>query len=147
MGSVAKLLRIDFVRFSLVGALGFVINFTILTLLYKVLGMQLFVAQLISGEIALFSNFHLHHTWTYKRHQVTKSIPTLLIQFHLTSWMAIIGTAILVTVGVDLLKLNYIIALFLAGGIAMFWNFVWTKFVIWKSKSENNGVGEAESAK
>jgi putative flippase GtrA len=52
-----RLLKIDFVRFCIVGGTGFVINFILLVFLTKVIGLHIFIAQFIGAEIALFSNF------------------------------------------------------------------------------------------
>lgn len=134
-----RLLRIDFVRFCIVGAIGFMINFVLLTFLYKYLSFPLLIAQLISGEVALFSNFLLHHKWTYKDKNVLKSLKKILIQFHMTSWVAIIGTALLVAIGVQYLHLNYIVALAVAGLIALFWNFIWSKYIIWRHEQSLTG--------
>ena len=127
-----KLLRYDFVRFCIVGASGFAINFVLLTVLYKQVGLPVFIAQLISSEIALFSNFLLHHNWTYK-HKVTHKTPKeLLIQFHMSSWAAIVGSALMVSAGVKVFHLHYFTALVIASAIALIWNFGWTKLVIWR---------------
>lgn len=132
-----RLLRIDFVRFCVVGTSGFVLNFGLLTLFYRFLGMRLFIAQLVASELALFSNFLLHNHWTYKHKRVTKSIASLVWQFHVTSWVAIVGSAALVSIGVHTFELNYIVALVIASGLALFWNFLWTKFVIWQHVHEH----------
>lgn len=129
---IKKLLKLDIVRFCLVGTLGFLINFTLLSILYKSVGLPIFVAQLVAAEIALFNNFLLHHHWTYKDNNVAKTLPKLIVQFHISSWTAIIGSAILVSAGVQYLKLNYLVALAISSVVALSWNFFWTKFVIWK---------------
>ena len=134
-----KLLGYSFVRFCLVGALGFVINFVLLTLLYRELRWPVFIAQLISSEIALFSNFLFHHHWTYKDHNVQKTITRLLIEFHVTSWAAILGSAVIVSLGVAVLHLHYSVALVIASAIALGWNFTWSRFVIWR-KHEHSSV-------
>lgn len=131
-----RALRVDFVRFCLVGAIGFIINFTLLTLLYKKLGMPAFLAQLIASEVALFSNLLLHHHWTYKHKKVSKTISNLLVQFHMTSWAAIVGSALLVSLFIHVLKLNYVIALIISSGVALFWNFSWSKYIIWRHEHE-----------
>src|SRR3954464_13877009 len=97
------LLKIDFVRFCIVGGTGFVINFIILTVLHKLLHFPVFSAQLIGAEIALFSNFMLHHHWTYKDNKVQKTINRLLVEFHASTWPAILGSAAMVTAGEKLL--------------------------------------------
>jgi len=129
---VAHLLRLDFVRFCIVGGGGFVVNFVLLTLLHKGLQLAVFPAQLISAEIALFGNFMLHHHWTYKSHRVNKSISSLLIQFHATTWPAIIGSALMVSSGEKFLHLGNLAALAASSVIALLWNFIWSKFVIWR---------------
>ena len=127
-----RLIKHHFVRFCIVGLLGFIINFILLSLFYKKLHWPLFVAQLLAGEIALFNNFILHHNWTYSSHNVKKTILQLIVQFHVTSWIAIIGTALIVSFCVTYLHLNYFIALLIGGFIALIWNFIWSKFVIWR---------------
>ena len=130
-------LKHDFSRFVVVGCLGFGINLLILSICYKMLGWPIFWSQLLGSELALFSNFILHHNWTYQGHNSQKSIKRLLIEFHTTSWMAIIGTTVLVSVGVDVLKLHYILALVIASLIALGWNFGWTRFYIWQRHQPN----------
>jgi len=131
-----RLLKIDFVRFCIVGATGFVINFVLLTALYKGLHSPLFLAQVVAAEVALFSNFMFHHHWTYKASNVRKTISTLIIQFHLTSWVAVIGSALIVSFGVHVLHLGYFMALVVASATALFWNFAWSKFAIWRHHNE-----------
>jgi dolichol-phosphate mannosyltransferase len=133
---VRQLLGMDLVRFGLVGGLGFVVNLALLTALYKGLGAPLFIAQLISAEIALFGNFFLHNYWTYKRHNVVKSLRVLVVQFHVTSWIAVLGSALLVSAGVHVVHLSYFVALVIAAAAGMFWNFGWSKFVIWRHHHE-----------
>jgi dolichol-phosphate mannosyltransferase len=137
-----KLLKLDFVRFCIVGALGFVINFAILTLLYRKLHSPVFISQLIAGEIALFSNFLFHHHWTYKANKVRKTLTRLIIQFHVTSWIAVVGSAFIVSAGVHIFHLHYFIALVVASALAMAWNFGWSKFVIWRKHTPTDDVKE-----
>ncbi len=139
-----KILKIDFVRFCIVGTLGFVINFVILTLLYRKFHSPLFISQLIAAEIALFSNFMFHHHWTYKASKVRKTMTRLIVQFHLTSWVAVIGSAAIVSGGVHILHLHYAASLVLASGLAMVWNYGWSKFVIWRKHTPHEAHETAE---
>ena len=136
MNHAKKLLAFDFIRFCMVGTLGFGINFGLLTLLYKKIGAPLFFSQLLAAEIALFHNFIWHHKWTYKNKNVSKTIKNLLIQFHATSWMAIVGSAVIISVLVNKAGLDYVLALILSSGAALAWNFAWTKLVIWRHEHE-----------
>lgn len=129
---IAHLLRLDFVRFCIVGGTGFVINFGLLLTLNKLLDIPTFWAQLMSAEVALFSNFMLHHHWTYKRNKVVKSLRQLLVQFHATSWIAIVGSAFMVSAFERFLHLDSLEALAVSSLIALLWNFAWSKYVVWK---------------
>lgn len=127
-----RLLKVDFVRFCIVGGTGFVINFIILVALSKLFNAPIIIAQLIGAEVALFSNFILHHNWTYKSRKVKKTIPKLLIQFHATSWPAILGSTAMVSAGVEFFHLSKLVALIISSAIALLWNFGWSKYVVWR---------------
>ena len=133
---IKHLLKVDFVRFCIVGGLGFVINLALLAVFTQILKMPVYIAQFLGAEIALGSNFFLHHHWTYKRNKVNKTNPTLLCQFHATSWPAIIGSTIMVSAGVSIFHINKFVALVISSVIALGWNFAWSKFVIWRNITE-----------
>lgn len=59
-------------------------------------------------------------------------MPKLIIQFHATTWPAIIGSALMVTAGEKILKLDSLTALALSSIIALLWNFTWSKYVVWR---------------
>lgn len=122
----------DFIRFCMVGGTGFVINLSILTILHTKLDLNLFLSQVIASEIALFSNFLLHHHWTYKLHHTKKTITRLLVEFHAVSWPAILGSSLMVSFGVKVMGLSDLVALIISSAIVLFWNFLWSKYVIWK---------------
>jgi putative flippase GtrA len=131
-GQLRRLLKIDFVRFCIVGGVGFVINFIILITLTKLFHSPIFLAQLIGSEIALFSNFLLHNSWTYRANKVKKSMTTLLVQFHATTWPAILGSTAMVSLGVEVFHMSKLVALIISSVIALLWNFVWSKYVVWR---------------
>lgn len=141
---IKRLLRIDFVRFCIVGGTGFCINLVLLLTLNNLLGIVIFLAQLISAEIALFSNFMLHHHWTYGHKKVEKSISKLIIQFHATTWPAIIGSTIMVTFAHKTLHFNNFLALVVSSATALMWNYLWSKYVVWKgvTKQEIDRITE-----
>ncbi len=135
---IVKLLEVDFIRFCIVGGTGFVINLILLTLLQGVFKLPIVVAQLLAAEVALFSNFMLHHHWTYKSKKVEKSLSTLIVQFHASSWPAILGSSLMVGIGVKTFHLKTFEALAVSSAIALVWNFCWSKFVIWKDITDSD---------
>lgn len=130
-----RLLKIDFVRFCVVGGTGFLINFAFLDGLHRIFHVPIPIAQFVGAEIALFSNFILHHHWTYKAHRVNKTLSSLIFQFHVTSWPAILGSTLMVSVGVKVFHLSEAVALIISSAIALGWNFGWSKYVIWRDVS------------
>lgn len=119
------------------GTLGFIINFVLLTVLYKWLGLPIIIAQIIASELSLFNNFMFHQYWTYRHDSAKKPFSRLIIQFHITSWVAIIGSTVLVSFMVGILHMDYVLALIISSGIALFWNFFWTRFAIWRKLPVN----------
>jgi len=136
--SILEVLKIDFIRFCIVGGTGFLINLLLLNYFHIMLNLPIVISQLISAEVALFSNFMLHHHWTYRSNMVNKSMWKLIVQFHVTSWPAIIGSSIMVGIAVNTFHLSTIQALIISSGIALLWNFFWSKYVIWKGTSKED---------
>lgn len=138
-----RILRVDFVRFCLVGGTGFAINLGLLTLFYKHLGLPIFIAQALASEISLFNNFILHHRWTYKHKSINKTLGELVWQFHVTSWTAILGSSLFMSGAIAILKINYVIALIASSVLALFWNFFSTKYIVWRQHNTSQ-TGESE---
>jgi putative flippase GtrA len=129
---IERLLKLEFIRFCIVGGLGFVINFILLIALAKLFNLSIVLAQLIGAELALGTNFMLHHNWTYKAHRVNKNLKSLLVQFHVTTWPAILGSTAMVSLGVDVFHISKFLALVISSLVSLMWNFIWSKFVIWR---------------
>ena len=137
-GVVRRLLRQDFVRFCMVGAVGFLINLVILKLLHDAWGWPIVLATLIGSEVAYFSNFLFHNSWTYKhKAKVEKSFKRLLVQFHLSAWSGMLLNVLIVYIAVTMFHLDSAIGLVIASVIVLFWNYVWTKFYIWRNQHEH----------
>ncbi|HMT19614.1 MAG TPA: GtrA family protein [Candidatus Saccharibacteria bacterium] len=135
---ILKLLQKDFVRFCIVGAIGFIVNATLLKLFVDYVHLRVYIAQALAAEIALFINFVFHHNWTYRRASENKSIKQLVVQFHMSSWVAILGSALIVGVLVNKLNMPLMVSLAISSLAALFWNFFWTKYVIWKKHITTN---------
>ncbi len=127
-----KLLKIDFVRFSMVGAVGFLVNLGALFVFYDLAGLPIWAAQLIGAEIALISNFTMHHFWTFRNRGGGKRKRILLTQFHLSSWSGVLINTSIVVLVVSVFHAHYFMGLVAGSATALFWNFFWTKFYIWR---------------
>jgi putative flippase GtrA len=124
-----------FVKFAIVGALGAVIDFTLLNVFRGLLGWPLLWANTMSVSAAILSNFIWNRYWTFPESRNRKK-RTQLPQFALVNLVGLIINNVIV-VGVDAMLVSYVnepysynIAKLVAIGIVLFWNFgvnrLWT---------------------
>jgi putative flippase GtrA len=124
-----------FLKFAAVGALGMVVDLTILNIMHKVVGLPLLAANTISFSVAVLSNFTWNRLWTFPESRQRPLVPQLA-KFALVN---IIGLAInnLVLWAVFNLvddfipdPLDYNLAKIVAIGVVLFWNYginrLWT---------------------
>lgn len=130
--TAGKVVSIDFVRFGMVGTTGFIVNTIFLSLFYKILHIPIFVSQLMAAEIALISNFTLHNIWTYKTSLGDGSWFKRLVLFHGSSWAGVLITTTVLVLSVKVFHINYLLGLIAGSATAMTWNFVWSKYYIFK---------------
>lgn len=128
-----QLLKIDFIRFGVVGAVGFLVTAIFLQLFHGVFGLDIFPATLLASEIGLLSNFVFHEKWTYKSaNHKDKPLWTKFWQFNMSSWSGVVLITLIESFCVKILHLNYLFSLIIAAAITMFWNFFWTKYFIFR---------------
>lgn len=116
-----------FLKFMVVGTIGFVVDFGTLNLLVLLANLNLIVANTISFTLAVLSNFTWNRLWTYPDSR-SKPIRSQLVQFfvvNVVGWGINTGVLALLTplffnlVG----RLGYNIAKAIATIIVLFWNF------------------------
>jgi len=121
-----------FIKFLVVGTVGFVVDFGTLTFLKEVFNLPTLIANTISFSLAVVSNFTLNRYWTYPDSR-SKSIFSQLGQFTLVN---LIGLAINNTILLLLEPVfnhffedihaafrGYIPAKMIATVVVLFWNF------------------------
>ncbi|RLC91938.1 MAG: hypothetical protein DRI77_13365 [Chloroflexi bacterium] len=136
---------VRFIKFSIVGTIGALVDFGTLYLLHAVLGLPILLSNTCSFTAAVCSNFLWNRYWTYPDSR-SKPIRAQLLQFfavNIVGWG--INTGILVYLrfsctslvgGLIALepemayKLGYNLAKAIATGVVLFWNFfinrIWT---------------------
>ncbi len=124
-----------FAKFAIVGALGSVIDFSLLNLMKGVFGWPLLWANTFSVSVAIISNFVWNRLWTFPESRIRKK-RVQLVQFTAVNLIGLVLNNLIV-VGCDALLQSYIhepwsynIAKAIAIGIILFWNFgvnrLWT---------------------
>jgi putative flippase GtrA len=124
-----------FVKFAIVGAIGMVVDLTILNIMHKVVGLPLLVSNTISFSVAVLSNFTWNRLWTFPESRARPLVPQLG-QFALVN---VVGLAInnlvlwfVFTLVQDVVPdpWNYNLAKIIAIGVVLFWNYginrLWT---------------------
>lgn len=139
-----------FLKFTVVGAIGAIIDFGILYLLHSVLGFHIVLSNTCSFTTAVLSNFLWNRYWTYPDSR-SKPLSTQLRQFfivNIAGWGINTGillllrypfASLMVNIGSNLTilsspelsyKLGYNLAKAVATVVVMFWNFginrIWT---------------------
>jgi len=132
--TIARTFEIDMVRFMIVGAGGFTVNFIVLLLLHGVFKLPVLLGQLVAAETAILSNYYFHSIWTY-RNAKARSTVARLAQFHLTAWAGSGITTVVLVVAVHILHTNYLLALVYGSAIGLVWNYLWTKYLIFAKAS------------
>jgi len=141
-----------FIKFAIVGAIGAVVDFTVLNILklvFEAVGfaegwntsmstrqIQLAVANTISFSVAVISNFTWNRLWTFPESR-ERNLGTQLLQFTIVNITGLlINTLILIVLDQYVLqhvfpaRISYNIAKAIAICVVLFWNFginlIWT---------------------
>lgn len=125
---------IRFTRFALVGAIGTLLDFAVLTILKEAFGFPTLIANTISYGAGLLNNFTLNRLWTYPESR-SKKIWAQLGQFGFVSLIGVLLNNLIVLALEPIFStwfgsLGYLPAKAVATGLVVFWNFtanrVWT---------------------
>ncbi len=139
---------VRFLKFSVVGTIGAVVDFGTLYLLHVVVGLPIVLANTCSFTAAVLSNFTWNRYWTYPDSR-SKPVRTQLLQFfvvNIAGWgintgilvllrypcVSLVGTvtrSLALYLSPELLyKLGYNLAKAVATGVVLFWNFFVNRF-------------------
>lgn len=126
--------RNEIIRFGAIGSIGFTVNFIGLWLLHGRWQMNLVPAQIISTEAAIISNFSFHHNWTFKGYR-TSSLGSRLLKFHAAAASGVIISSSILWVTSGIFGVNYLLALALGASVAMIWNYLVSRHLVWSKDS------------
>ncbi|MCL4353081.1 glycosyltransferase [Patescibacteria group bacterium] len=134
-----------FLKFLVVGGIGFIINFVVLKVLSESFYWNHSLANLVGAAIAIFSKLNLNNVWTFGYNRITGFIIYIwkMMQFYATSAFGVIfiqtGTIFLGDRFIGegqfkfILPIKYYYIYFVVGtGLLLIWNFTMYSRVIWK---------------
>lgn len=123
-----------YMKFAMVGAVGTIVNLSVLASLRYLMGLSHAVSSAAGIEVSVISNFILNDMWTFKREREGSRIVRLL-KFHLSS-AAGITTQFIVSLAVFEFLLKESIIAQLIGIFAGFViNYLISKSFVWRTKS------------
>lgn len=121
---MSKKLMLQILKFVVVGATAFLIDYGILMLLTKYAMFNHLLANVISFTISVLNNYYLSTTWVFESQQ-KQSQPVVLVVFIVMSVIGLLLNTAVIFVCVDYLKIfSLTISKVLATGVVMVYNFV-----------------------
>lgn len=130
--------KIRFIKFAVVGFVGFLVNYLGLELL-KYLGLSTYFATLFATEMAIISNFIFNNIWTFKDKIITsfKDLIVQFLKFNFSSIFAVIVQPLIVSGAVKLLGdtslVHFIALVFALVFVIVPYNYVVYNLFIWKT--------------
>lgn len=116
-------------KFGVVGGIAFVIDYGILFLLAKVLGLNELISAAISFIVSLTFNYFLSTKWVF---DAKKQTPKEVIIFVLLSVVGLGINEVLIYLGTKKLGIDVMIVKLFATAIVMVYNFITRKLIIEK---------------
>ncbi len=127
-----------FIKFGIVGFIGFLINFFSLYLFANILNFTEWISWALSTELAIISNFIWNNIWTFKDRKITKTILIVkkFLAFNGTSAGALVIQTVAGTIGTNILGASYrqILLPFIVIFLVLPYNYLMYSLVIWKKK-------------
>lgn len=116
-------------KFGVVGGIAFVIDYGILFLLAKVIGLNELLSAAISFIVSLTFNYFLSTKWVF---EAKKQTPKEVIIFVLLSVVGLGINELLIYLGTKKLGIDVMIVKLFATAIVMVYNFITRKLIIEK---------------
>ena len=126
-----KVFSWTFIKFSLVGGSGVVVNFVSFWILTFLLGVEHLLASAIATEIAILNNFTLNHLWTFRERRGRMGLGMRILSFHGSRILGLIVTVGTLYLFADLMGLNMLISYLIAIGLGTLTNFVTSDLFVW----------------
>lgn len=116
-------------KFGVVGGIAFVIDYTLLFLLAKVIGLNELISAAISFTVSLIFNYFLSTKWVF---EAKKQTPKEVTIFVLLSVVGLGINEVLIYLGTKKLGIDVMIVKLFATAIVMVYNFITRKLILEK---------------
>lgn len=125
----------QFIKFSLVGASGTIVDWVFYFVLTRWLGIFYLIAKTLSFVIAAINNYVWNRIWTFRSKE--KNITGEFAKFFLVSLVGLGLNVLIMYLAVDKLAISDLWGLVLATAVVTFWNFLANKFWTFKNTDKH----------
>lgn len=129
--------KAKFIKFGMVGFVGFVVNFLFLRL-FRSLNFTETLSWLFSTELAIVNNYVFNNIWTFSEQKIAgiKNTVIKFLQFNLTSVGALVIQSVLGPIGIRFVGVEYdaLVLAFIVLFVVLPYNFTMYNLVIWRKK-------------
>lgn len=133
MGKVVRLMRnqtfIEFIKFSIVGAINTVVDFGVFSLLLTN-GCPILMSQIISYGCGTLNSFIMNRLWTFKENKSNEYSEPL--KYVVANVATLIFVSVLILFLINLVHLPIFIAKVICTGFGMVINFISSKFWVFQ---------------
>ncbi|MGG7618255.1 GtrA family protein [Bacillus coreaensis] len=140
MGKVVRLMRnqtfIEFIKFSIVGAINTVVDFGVFSLLLTN-GCPILMSQIISYGCGTLNSFIMNRLWTFKENKGNEYSEPL--KYVVANVATLILVSVLILFLINLVHLPILIAKVICTGFGMVINFISSKFWVFQRIERSRG--------
>lgn len=122
-------LLLQIFKFIMVGGLAFVIDYLTLIICKEVFNLNVLVSAAIAFTVSVIFNYILSIKWVFDVDK-SKSEKKNFVIFIVFSIIGLLLTELIMWVGTDILKVNYLLVKIIATAIVMVFNFVTRKLFL-----------------
>lgn len=115
-----------FLKYTVVGSVGTIIDVVAFHFFYKIIELNLNFSTSIAFTLAVINNFILNKIWTFENKD--RNIRKLFIKFLLVSLVGLLFSNIFMVIFVNIFFIWHILAKLLTSGIVLIWNFLANKY-------------------
>ena len=128
-------MKVRWLTFTAVGAIGFVVQLVALWILKDRLGFHYLAATFMATELAIVLNFFSHESWTWSdRPAARREVLRRFLRFHVANGaISLAGGALIMPLLIEIAHLHYMLANVLTVGICSVTNFVAADRVVFRT--------------
>ena len=127
---MSQTVKLEFLRFGLVGVVNTLVDFAVFVLLYRLVGLDPLLANALAFLVAVTNSYFLNHHWTFRQSETPLSISAYLRFAVLNAGGLLIGSLAILSLGhympMELAKL-------IATAITLVVNFTSSKIFVFKT--------------